>query len=381
MFENQTQIKENNKMKIVKLLAKKRQLTKNDISKELKLSIPTVSSNIRELVDEKILFEAGQVDSLEGRKPTLIEYNPNYRYSVGVELKEDYIRMIITNLDSKIMEDYYKQISPSTPEEIVTLLISCMDSFFKASSVEYSKLTGIGFSVHGYVNDEDLSISIFFKSQLCKLSFKKIMEYFNLPIYLENNIACAALAEFTLGSSIEGKNSIYLYVNNGVGAGIVINNQVHRGHDRIAGAIGHMTINIEGKKCRCGNNGCWEAYIKKESLVTEYNLSSSKSIDSIKDFFAKLEASDSAAIAVFKNYMSHFETGLKSVILMYNPDTIVLGGFLVEHFSLVKKFLSNKLFSQSTGIIIKPINIKKTKLNDDASVLGASLFPLSHLLK
>ena len=376
MFENQAQIKENNKMKIVKLLAKKRQLTKNDIAKELKLSIPTIASNIRELVEENILLEAGQLDSLEGRKPVLIEYNPNYRYSVGVELKEDYIRMVITNLDNKIMEQYYKQIAPDSPEKIVDLLIAAMDNFFMVSSIEYSRLSGIGFSIHGYIKEDDLSVGIFYKSELVKLSFKVIEEHFKLPVYLENNIACAALAEFTLGASEEKNNSLYLYVNNGVGAAIVLNNQVHRGCDRIAGAIGHMTIDLDGRQCRCGSRGCWETYVKKQNLIEEYNSKAKEKLTTIKDFIKRLEKSDSTADSVFRNYVASLEVGLRAIVLMYNPDAIVIGGFLSECFHLLEKYLNKKLFATNTGISIKAINIKKTKLNDDASVLGAALLPL-----
>lgn len=380
MFEIQSEIKNSNKLKIINLMAKKRILTKNNISKELKLSIPAVTSNIKELLDENILMEAGQLDSSEGRKPTLFEYNPNYRYSVGIELREDYIRMIITNMDSKIIEDYYKEIHPSEPEEIIGLLVKTLDSFFKLSSIDVAKIAGIGFSIHGYINDNS-SIGVFYKSKLYTLSFDEVRNYFKVPIYLRNNIVCAALAEFGLDHTEKNNNSLYLYVNNGVGAGIMINNEIHQGHDRIAGAIGHMTINVNGKLCRCGNKGCWETYIKKVNLVEEFNTKSQDKITSIKDFFDKLDSKDSLALDIFGNYVANFEVGLRSIVLMFNPSRIVIGGFLVDYFTYLKKHLNKELFSKSTGIHLKKLNIQKSRLKDDASILGASLIPLQNILR
>jgi predicted NBD/HSP70 family sugar kinase len=360
-------------------MSRKRQLTINDISKELNLSIPAVTSNMKELLKENIIKDAGHLDSFEGRKPALFEYNPNYRFSIGVELKEEYIKIIITNMDSKKVEEYYKNIEPSTPEEIVELLMNALDNFFISSSKEFNKIAGIGISIHGYINNEDYSVRIFFKSKLYTLSLKPIYDRFNVPIFMQNNITSAAIAEVLLGSSKNKNNIVYLYVNNGVGAGIIVNNEIHRGHDKIAGAIGHMTIDLNGRHCRCGNKGCWETYINKNNLIDEYNSKSEVVILSLHDFFKKLDIEDPIAVDVFKTYVYHFEVGLKSIILMYNPNQIILGGFLVDYFSYLKNFLSKNLFSKDSGIVIKKINISKSKLGDNASILGASLIPIQNI--
>ena len=376
MYEIQNKIKSGNKLKIIELMSRKRQLTKNDISKELNLSIPAVTSNINELLKENIIKDAGHLDSFEGRKPALFEYNPNYQYSIGVELKEEYIKMIITNMDSKIIEEYYKKIEPSTPEEIVELLLNALDHFFIASAKEVTQIAGIGISIHGYINNDNYSVRIFFKSKLHTLSLKRIYDRFDVPIFLQNNITSAAIAEVHLGASKNKNNIVYLYVNNGVGAGIIVNNEIHRGNDKIAGAIGHMTIDLNGRHCRCGNKGCWETYINKSNLIDEYNVKSEAVILSLHDFFKKLDMEDPIAVDVFKTYVYYFEVGLKSIILMYNPNQIILGGFLIEYFSSLKNYLSNNLFSESTGIVIKKLNITKSKLGDNASILGASLIPI-----
>lgn len=379
MFVNQVKTKETNKLKIINLMSKKRVMTKNELSKELNLSIPAISSNVKELIDDGILEEGGQLNSIEGRKPALIQFNPIYRYTVGVELKDSYIKMIITDLDSKIIEQYFKKISINDPNEIIPLLIFTLENFFKASSIEQSKIIGIGFSIHGYVDDGNLIARIYYQSKIYPLSFKVIKDKFKLPIFLHNNIACAALAECTLGITSTNPCTLYLYINNGVGASIVLNNKVHMGHDNIAGAIGHMTVQIGGKACRCGSRGCWETYVTKENILTNYNLRNDSNLKELSCFFELLEKNDKIAVEVFAEYISYLEIGLRAILLMFNPDCIIIGGFLSEYFNELKKYIHLQLFTDSSGIRMEDLQIHKSSLEDIASVLGSSLVPLRSL--
>ena len=97
---DQEVIKDSNRKKILNLIAEKREYTKQSISKEIGVSIPTVISNINELIEEGLVEEAGVEGSTGGRKPIIVRFLPDSKYSFGVEFTLNNVRVILTNLDS-----------------------------------------------------------------------------------------------------------------------------------------------------------------------------------------------------------------------------------------------------------------------------------------
>ena len=187
-------------------------------------------------------------------------------------------------------------------------------------------------------------------------------------ISIENDANCFALAEAKLGA---GKNSNLVFgviMGTGVGGGIIINGQIHRGRTNIAGEWGHHCLHNGGNSCYCGNKGCVETYISGPALENKWSEMTSQN-QSLSEI---MKNSDNPNFDNWKKiFLDNFGLALANVIDILDPDTIVLGGGVSNIDFLYnegKNTVYEKVFSD---IIDTPII--KNELGDSAGVFGACM--------
>ena len=368
-------IKTNNKKRIIKLLSKEKELTKLEISRKLDISVPTVTTVVEELKEEGLVEEAGMASSTGGRKPVIIRFLPDSRYSIGIDLGKDYVRAILTNLDSKIIEDKSCELSVLREEEVLNVVKNLIEDIVKKSDIK-DRLLGIGLSLPGTVDENELMLKVATNFRLKNISFKELYSHFNLPIYLENEANAGALAESKLGIAKDLSNLIYISVTEGIGGGIFINNDMYKGRDRRAGEIGHMCIARNGRQCNCGRKGCWETYASNRALIKAYCEKSNEKIKCINEIIRKYKEKEEKAVAVVGEYMDSLAEGIQSLIFIFNPDYIVIGGEISKYSDIFSEKLSGKIFGNNEFYNEGDVNILFSSLGNDSNILGASLIPI-----
>ncbi|SKA81619.1 Sugar kinase of the NBD/HSP70 family, may contain an N-terminal HTH domain [Caloramator quimbayensis] len=372
-------IRESNRKSILNLLYREKQLTKQDISRETKISIPTVGSVINELIEEGIVIEAGVAGSTGGRKPVIVRFVEDSRYSFGVEIRPDNIRIILTNLISDIK---YSESMPiddiSEFDSIIHNVNKIINRIIEDFKIEKNKITGLGFSLPGIVDDENLILKVAPNMELCDIDFKKYKDIFKMPIYIENEANLAAYAELNIGIAKKMRNLIYVSITEGIGTGIVIQDYLYKGKNKIAGEFGHMTIVKDGKRCNCGRYGCFEQYASVKALIELYKSYSNKKIN-IKDFNLLLKNNDELAIKIFDEYTDYLASGLQNMIMILDPHYIIIGGDVVEFEDVLIDSLIKKVFQKNNFYNENSTKIFLSRLKENASILGASLLPFENL--
>jgi predicted NBD/HSP70 family sugar kinase len=369
-------IKTNNKKRIINLLSKERELTKLDISRKLDISVPTVTTIVGELKEEGIVEEAGMATSTGGRKPVIIRFLPDSRYSIGIDLGRDYVRAVLTNLDSKIIEDRIKGLSVITEQEVLIVTKNLIEDLLNSQEDIENKLLGVGFSLPGIVDEKELTLKIATNFRLKNISFKELESYFNLPIFLENEANAGALAESKLGIAKDLNNLIYVSVTEGIGGGILINDDMYKGSDRRAGEIGHMSISKNGRQCNCGRKGCWETYASNRALIRDYNEKSEEKVKSVSEIIQKFGLGEENAVQSVQDYIENLAHGIQNLIFIFNPDYIVLGGEISKYAGIFSQELSNKVFGSNEFYNEGDVSILFSSLGSDSNILGASLIPV-----
>lgn len=369
-------IKTNNKKRIINLLSKERELTKLDISRKLDISVPTVTTIVGELIEEGIVEEAGVATSTGGRKPVIIRFLPDSRYSIGINLEKDYIRAVLTNLDSKIIEETKKELTVLTEDEILDIMKMLIEHLMNFKEDIKDKLLGIGISLPGIINEDELTLEVATNFRLKNISFKELNSYFNIPIFLENEANAGAIAESKLGIAKDLKNLIYVSITEGVGGGIFIDNGMYKGKDKRAGEIGHMCIIKNGRQCNCGRKGCWETYASNRALIKDYNKKSSETVKSINEIIKRYNLGEENAIYVIEEYIDNLAEGIQNLIFIFNPDYIVIGGEISKYSDIFSKKISNKVFNSNEFYKEGDVNILFSSLGDDSNILGAALIPI-----
>jgi glucokinase len=189
-----------------------------------------------------------------------------------------------------------------------------------------------------------------------------------IAVHVENDATSAAFAEWRVGAAAGTQDALMVTLGTGIGGGIVMGGQLHRGAHGFAGEIGHMVVERNGVKCPCGLHGCWERYASGSALR---HLSGGMTGEEV---FRNFYDGDDVAKAVVNEFAQWIAVGLASLTNICDPEVIVLGGGVVESFrgdlSLVEGYLSQSLYSSAA----RPHpRLCAATLGERAGAIGAAL--------
>lgn len=376
---NHSKIKENNRNKIIKLLLKKNEITKLDMSRSLDISITTVSTNISELKKLGIVEDVRSLESTGGRKAISIKLNENCKYSLGVALTPRHVKISLINLKNREIDSLRVHHNNKDINEIISLVKSSIENILKDNNIDYVKsLLGVCISIPGTVDSENGIIKTCYLLNIKNFNIKKEFEYLNVPIYVDNEANLSAYYEY-LNKDYDEDNLLYVSITDGFGAGIIVNGDIYRGSNNSSGEIGHTTISLNGKQCKCGSKGCLEAYTSINALLEDYNKEAKVSISDIEEFEELCKNKDKIAQKVLKNYISILSAGISNLMMILDPKSIVIGGeinnLLNENIELLKENIyDNNIFAERAKCKIEITKFKESYL------LGAARMVIEEFL-
>lgn len=207
---------------------------------------------------------------------------------------------------------------------------------------------------------------------------KWLSDDLGMKVSLSNDANCAALGEAVAGEGAGTENMFLVTLGTGIGGGIIIDNKIYEGARGDAGEIGHMCIVSGGKSCPCGERGCWEQYASVSALIEQVELAANKNPDSTlakiieengytdgKTVFEAMDKDCPVAKAVFDEYLDYLTVGIKNIINIFRPDTIVIAGGLSE--------AGDKLLVPLAEKVGTDVPLKISRLGADAGIIGAAL--------
>jgi predicted NBD/HSP70 family sugar kinase len=214
-----------------------------------------------------------------------------------------------------------------------------------------------------------------------------------LPVHIENSGRASALAQLwsERGEATGGHNFVYISVSDGVGLGIVINGELVRGRDHLAGEFGHMPLNMDGPRCMCGAKGCWEAYTSNLATLSRYfgwNLSklsskhlknAEKSSFTVLDLVARARSEDSKALAAVLDTGRFLGLGIATIINVVNPDCIYLTGEITTAWDLIEDTVrqaiaERALTEAATRTPLRVTSTEYPRLRGAAALIAAPTF-------
>ena len=370
-------------------------ISRADIAKETTLTPPTVSNIVKELITSGLVIETTQGASSGGRKPTLLVINAKNFYIIGIDVGPTTIRIISTDLNGEILDSSHTSIpSPITNERLLNLLIQEIQSVLIKHQDEKGKFIGIGVGMHGVV-DVKKGLSLFAPSlQLRNIPIKQVLEEeFNLEVFVENDARVMALGETWFGKGHELGNVITVNVGRGIGAGIVIDGKLFYGEHFIAGEIGHMTIDLSGAKCSCGNYGCLETVaagpaiaerarkeisIGNSSILKDWTNNNLDQING-KLVFEAAKAGDQLSTEILKQTGIYLGIGLTNLIHIVNPKRIVIGGGVSKSGEFLLNSLKETIKSRALTQSAKETEIVVSDFGDFGAAVGAITLVLDHI--
>jgi glucokinase len=208
-----------------------------------------------------------------------------------------------------------------------------------------------------------------------------------IKTWLINDANAAALGEHHLGVGKGIANLIYVALGTGIGGAIILGGKLYTGAGGSAGEMGHMTIDVNGLRCKCGNIGCWETLASGTAVAREAVLrirrgeSSSltelvSNIESItaREVFMAAKNGDYLAQDVINKTATYLGVGLVNLVNIFNPDMVIIGGGVARMGNLLLDPARQVVEKRAFPVAALTVRIVPTQLGGDAGVLGAAIF-------
>jgi glucokinase len=204
---------------------------------------------------------------------------------------------------------------------------------------------------------------------------------------VDNDVNCAAYGEYRTGVNRRIKNLVFVSLGTGVGGGVVVDGRLLRGAANYAAELGHMTVNFGGPRCRCGNRGCLEAYVGSYGILRSARerlregkgrvlrrwVTDRKQKLSPGLVFEAARRRDAAATAVVREAGDVLGIGLASMINIFNPESVVLGGGISGSFDLLSPYVERAIGRCAFTEPARMASVTRAVLGNDASVAGAAM--------
>ena len=331
------------------LIREHQPISRADLARGMKMTRGVVSVLVQELIAQGLIYEGATGEAARGRKPTFLHIRTHDRLVVAVDVRFTRTFLMLCDFSGR-------QLAIENFETVVPIA-----EFVKDLTVRIRKLLrtqglgftceGIGLVVPGMVDQRTGKILNAPALGWRDVDIRtKLASTTGLPVHIENSGRASALAQLwlTRGETSGGHNFVYISVSDGVGVGVVVNGELLRGRDHIAGEFGHMPLNLDGPRCMCGNNGCWEAYTSNLATLSRYfgwNLSkhspkhlkdAERSSFTVLDLIACARRGDSKAVAAVLATGRFLGLGIATIINLVNPDCLYLAGEITTAWDLIE---------------------------------------------
>ncbi|PWK06591.1 ROK family transcriptional regulator [Tumebacillus permanentifrigoris] len=386
-----------NKSTILNLIRLHGPISRAEIAKLTKLTPPTVTNIVGELMENRLVLESALGESTGGRKPIMLQLNASAFYLIGVYAGAKKVRAVVATLGGTVVNERVLPVPPTpTKEQFLQLLTQVVREVIDDTPCsDQQEFLGIGVGMHGLV-DTVRGLSIFAPNlNLHDMPIKDELEaVFNLPVEVENDVRATALAESWFGQGQGIANFICVNVGTGVGAGIIIDHNLYHGASFTAGEMGHTTIDVNGPRCSCGNYGCLEALtsgpaiaqrarqairLGKQSRLLHVAGEQETEITGELVYLAALEG-DALAVEVLADTGRYLGIGIANMINTLNPSRIILSGGVSRAGDFLLNALRETVQKRALHTPVSIVSIVTSELGANAAAIGGFTLLLRNLL-
>ena len=374
------------KRSIIAYMAVNRESTLAELTKELRISVPTITKLVQELVDEGIVSDLGKVETPGGRRPNVFGLTNTTIYFAGVNVGRDHMTFVITDLQNNIIHEVVdKSFELSDREQCLDTICNNIDNFINNCGIDKSHILGIGVCIVGRVNTHQGRSYKYFTN--IDTSLREIIEKrIGIRVLVENDTRSRCYAEYTCGRSKDESNVLYLHLGLGVAIGIVVNGKLFYGKNGFAGEFGHIPFFNNEKICFCGKKGCLETEVSGiaiEEKMCELVKNGANTIlrpkyerkesIHINDIIAAARNDDNLSIELIEEASEKIGKAVAILINIFNPETVIIGGNLAAAGDYVMLPLKSATNKYSLNLVYKDTKFRLSKMSDNAPAWGVAM--------
>ncbi|TDX75978.1 putative NBD/HSP70 family sugar kinase [Rathayibacter sp. PhB151] len=378
---NLDRVRRHNLSALLRLVHRGGPRSRSQLTRLTGLNRSTIAALVGELVELGLVREL-QPETLNqvGRPSPIVETDPRV-VAIAVNPEIDAVTVAIVGLDAEVRRRIRRTAAVPSAEAAAALAAGAIAELVAELPAD-ARTVGIGVAVPGLVRDADGLVRVGPHLGWTDEPFSRMLaEATGLPVLSANDANLGALAESVLGAGRDVSHLVYLNGGaSGVGAGVIVGGTTLHGIDGYAGEIGHTLVNSAGVDCHCGAVGCLETEVGRAELLRVLGLDESADVsERLEEALAA--SSDPAVRAEVERQLGHLAVALRNVVNIFNPQLVVLGGFLGALVGVAPGFLEERLGRGGPfRVALDSVRIARTELGADLLMLGAAELAFERLL-
>lgn len=360
-------------------------LSRTDLAEEMGLTRSAVTIIVNDLIAHGIILETESRTTSSGRPPVVLEINPSHGLVAAIDMGATHLSAALGDFSARILEEIEIPFRITDgPEKCLQEADRVLRELLAKRGLTPSDLAGIGVGVPGPVITElGTVMAPPIMPGWDRFPIRATLkDEWKTAITLNNDAELGALGEWAYGAGRGEKNLAFIKVGSGVGAGLIINRQIYGGTTGSAGEIGHLTVDENGPRCACGNNGCLEAFAGGHAIASQAQalvdsgkrtLLSEKEVESLtaQDVAEAARRGDLAAQEVIKRAGTYIGIAIAGLINLINPSTVIIGGGVAQVGDLLTTPIRQAVRQRSLRASEHGVRITTAMLGRRSSLIGA----------
>ncbi|WP_173074802.1 ROK family transcriptional regulator [Phytohabitans rumicis] len=321
-----------NQERLLSLLLTHGPMHRAGLARRADLSRTTVSTIITELMAHGLVVESDGDSGIhhDGRAREMLAVNPTAAAVTGMDFTFNAVWVHVSDLGRQEIASGGAPLDPAlTPAGRIDIGITLLDRLLAQHGLDRGRVIGAGIGVPGPIDRATGVVGVSLPGQ--PWSHVHAAEEFGrrlgVPVFIENNTRLEAIAEAHWGAGSGVSNLFYFGLSSGIGSGLVLDGRVYRGAIGAAGELGHVSVNIDGPACPCGNRGCLVGYAGIPAVLAALRPALGDDV-TIERVLAATAAGDRACLGVLADVGTVVGRVLANLCNLLNPERIVVGGEL-----------------------------------------------------
>ena len=386
------------KREILRTIVHRGELSITDISKEVNLSVLTVTKFLGELIEDGFVADCGYENQPSARRAVLYGLKSGAGYFIGVDITRIDLTLGLMDFNGTMISIEVEPFEIGSDMASIDDLAQRVKRFVAKNNLSMELISAVGISLTGRVDSVtgfSYSFYYFDEHPFAELLGERLD---GVPVHLENDSRAMAYGEYMRGegrTEAKGAETTMIFVNLswGLGIGMVIDGKLFYGKSGFSGEYGHVPMTDNQILCQCGKRGCLETAVSgvaaRRMIIERLEAGSASTLSevykkegdiSLHDVIAAVQAEDMLAIEVIEEIGEALGKAVSGIINIFNPDTVVLGGGLVPIKDYLMLPMRSGVNKYSLRLVSRNTTIRSSALGPHAAVVGVCLLVRSKML-
>lgn len=373
-----------NRSIVLNLVRTHQPMSRADLARIMGVRRGAVSLIVTDLLRDGLLFEGATGEAVRGRKPTFLYVDSRRRAVIAADIRASETFLMLADVLGNPLSGVSTFPTDRDPAKVVAALAARIARLL-ADHPEVAACDGIGVVVPGMV--ERATMHILHAPTLGWLNVdlhEALTQATGLPVQIENSgRACALAQAWAMRDDRTGTagDLVFISVSEGIGVGVIIQGEMLRGRHNIAGEFGHVSLSLDGPRCSCGANGCWEAYVSNRATLARYfgrqaeppgPVRAEQRRFTMEDLIARARAKDAKAAAALEATARYLGLGLASVINALDPARVYIGGEITLAWDLIESTVRSALAERTLTAAAADTDIRPVAATEYPRLQGAA---------